>query len=139
MLVNYLLTAWRNLAKNKLNAFINILGLAVAFSFCILLFLAVRFEFSFDRFHRDVSRLYSVYGLSHRADGDEMGPMQSFAVIPSMKSEVNGVQRASDLFYGGAGIRYKGKELDKNTWDRVGDLRLLAVGVVRDRRCHYLL
>jgi putative ABC transport system permease protein len=116
MLVNYLLTAWRNLAKNKLNAAINILGLAVAFTCSILLFLSIRFEFSFDRFHRDVSRLFTVYGLSHAADGDQLGSAQSFAVIPSMKSEVGGVQRATDLFYGGTGIRYKDKELDKNTW-----------------------
>src|SRR5580704_6903373 len=111
MLLNYFLTAWRNLAKNKLNAAINILGLAVAFTCSILLFLSIRFEFSFDRFHRDVSRLFTVYGLSHAADGDQLGSAQSFAVIPSMKSEVGGVQRATDLFYGGTGIRYKEKEL----------------------------
>ena len=67
MLVNYLLTAWRNLARNKLNAIINVSGLAVAFTCCILLFLAIRFEFSFDRFHRDVSRLFMVYGLDRKS------------------------------------------------------------------------
>jgi putative ABC transport system permease protein len=114
MLFNYLLTAWRNLTKNKLNAFINILGLAVAFTCCILLFLAIRFEFSFDRFHKDLPRLYEVYGLSHTADRDDKGAMLSFAVIPSMKTDVTGFQRGTDLFYGGHALRYKDKEISKS-------------------------
>ena len=60
MIRNYLLTAWRNLQKNKFNAAINIIGLSVAFSCCILLFLMVRHEFSYDSFHRNASRLYQV-------------------------------------------------------------------------------
>jgi len=115
MLVYYLLTAWRNLARNKPNAFINILGLAVAFACSILLFLAVRFEFSYDDFHQDRSRLFLVYGLSHAADGDQLGPMLSFAVVPSMKADVSGVEGATDLFWAGNGIRYNNKEVGKST------------------------
>jgi putative ABC transport system permease protein len=115
MLVNYLLTAWRNLARNKLNAFINIVGLAVAFTCSILLFLAIRFEFSYDRFHQDRSRLFLVYGSSRTADGDQLGPMLSFAVAPSIKADVSGVEGATDLFWAGNGIRYNNKEVSKST------------------------
>ena len=51
MLTNYLLTACRNLHRNKSYAFINTIGLAVGIAACLLLFLVVRFETSFDNFH----------------------------------------------------------------------------------------
>jgi putative ABC transport system permease protein len=113
MLRNYFITAWRNLAKNRLNTFINILGLAVAFTCSILLFLAVHYEFSYDGFHKGQNRLFEVYGLSHKADGDDKGSSMGFPVAPSMKSDVAGVVRATDMMFGGAGIRYKDKEIDK--------------------------
>ncbi len=115
MLLNYLLTSWRNLVRNKVNGFINILGLAVAFTCCILLFLAVRFEFSFDDFHHDRSRLFLVYGQSQTADGDQLGAMLSFAVAPSIKADVSGVADATDLFWVSNSIRYKNKEINKST------------------------
>ncbi|HLX67686.1 MAG TPA: ABC transporter permease, partial [Puia sp.] len=114
MLVNYLLTAWRNLVRNKLNAFINILGVAVASACSILLFLAIRFEFSYDSFHKDLSRLFMVYGSSRTADGDQLGPMLSFAVVPSMKADVSGVEGATDLFWVGSGIRHNNREVSKS-------------------------
>jgi putative ABC transport system permease protein len=66
MLRNYFLTAWRNLLKNKVNALINVIGLAVAFTCCILLFLTVQFEFSYDRWHTAIGRLYQAYDLAHK-------------------------------------------------------------------------
>jgi len=73
MIRNYFLTAWRNLKSNRLNAFINVLGLAVAFTVCILLFLMVSFEFSYDKFQKNAGVLYQAYNLSHAPDGDEKG------------------------------------------------------------------
>ncbi|HTI94168.1 MAG TPA: hypothetical protein VL727_26420, partial [Puia sp.] len=63
MIRNYFLTAWRNLKKNKLNATVNILGLTVAFACCILLFLTVYLEFSYDDFQQNKDHLYKVYGI----------------------------------------------------------------------------
>ena len=39
----------------------------------------------------------------------------SFAVAPSMKTDVSGVEAATDLFWGGNGIRYKDREMGKST------------------------
>jgi putative ABC transport system permease protein len=114
MIRNYFITAWRNLAKNKLNAFINILGLAVAFTCSILLFLAVRFEFSYDGFHTGKGQLFEVYNLSYAADGDEKSSSLSFPIVPSMKAEIPGVTHATAFMWGGSGIRYNDKEVNKN-------------------------
>jgi len=52
--------AFRNIFRNKLYTAINIIGLSVASAFCILVFLYVKSEQSFDRFHGDQSQLFRV-------------------------------------------------------------------------------
>jgi putative ABC transport system permease protein len=50
MLSNYLAAALRNLARNRLFASINVLGLAVGFAAAMLIALFIRYELSYDRF-----------------------------------------------------------------------------------------
>ncbi len=52
--------ALRNILKNKLYAAINIIGLGVASAFCILVYLYVKNEQSFDNFHHDQGQLFRV-------------------------------------------------------------------------------
>jgi len=111
MIRNYLLTAWRNLQKNKLNATINVIGLSVAFTCCILLFLMVRYEFSYDDFQRNGDKLFIAYNLSHEAQGDTRGTSMSFPAAPAMKKEIPAVVRSTNIMSAGGGIRYKGKEV----------------------------
>lgn len=61
MYKNYLFVAWRNLIKNKSFSFINISGLAIGLSVCLLLMLFVRSEFSYDRFHEKADRIYRAW------------------------------------------------------------------------------
>lgn len=60
MLKNYLKTALRNIKKYKLYSFINIAGLAVGMACCILIFLWIQNEISYDRFHDHSDRLFKV-------------------------------------------------------------------------------
>ncbi|MBD0368781.1 MAG: ABC transporter permease, partial [Flavisolibacter sp.] len=60
MFRNYLKTAFRNLQRNKSYAVINVLGLAVGIAVCLIIFLIVQFELSFDQFHTKKERIYRV-------------------------------------------------------------------------------
>jgi putative ABC transport system permease protein len=60
MISNYLKIAFRNIRKHKIYSIINILGLAIGIAFCILTYLFIKFEWSFDRFHDKVDRIYLV-------------------------------------------------------------------------------
>ncbi len=60
MFRNYLLIAWRNLKKNKVFSFVNILGLSIGMAACLLILQYVSFQLSFDRFHANASHLYRV-------------------------------------------------------------------------------
>lgn len=60
MLKNYFKIAWRNLVKNKTFSIINILGLTIGIAVCMMIFLFIMHEMSFDRFHARSARIYRV-------------------------------------------------------------------------------
>jgi putative ABC transport system permease protein len=60
MLKSYLTIAWRNLMKNKIFSFINITGLTIGITVCMMIFLFIMNEFSVDRFHQNGDRIYRV-------------------------------------------------------------------------------
>jgi putative ABC transport system permease protein len=60
MLKNYIKIAWRNLLKNKMFSFINILGLTIGITVCMMIFLFIMNEFSVDNFHVKGKNIYQV-------------------------------------------------------------------------------
>jgi putative ABC transport system permease protein len=60
MFKNYLITTFRNLKKTKLFSLINILGLAIGMTSCLLILHYVNYEKSYDRFHENSNRIYRL-------------------------------------------------------------------------------
>ena len=81
MFKSYLITAWRNIARHKLYAVINIGGLAVGLAACILIFMFVRDEFSFDAFFADSDRLYKIETTIHLSGRDPFTTANTQAVF----------------------------------------------------------
>ena len=70
MLRNYIKVAWRNLMKNKTFSFINVFGLAIGLTSCMLITLYLYHELSYDSYHRNVNRIYQV-GTTFVKEGKE--------------------------------------------------------------------
>lgn len=60
MIKNYFKIAWRNLNKSRIFSLINISGLTIGITVCLMIFLFIMNEFSFDRFHSNEGRIYRV-------------------------------------------------------------------------------
>ncbi len=60
MLKNYVQIALKHLRKQKLFSLLNILGLTVGITCCLLIFLFVQNEFSYDNFHKHGKNIYRV-------------------------------------------------------------------------------
>jgi putative ABC transport system permease protein len=60
MFKNYFKIAWRNLWKNKIFSFINIIGLAIGMASAMIIMLWIQNELSYDRFHKNVDRIYTL-------------------------------------------------------------------------------
>ena len=60
MFKNYLVTAFRNLLRFKLDSFLNISGLVIGLSAALLIVLFIQHETSYDQFWEDPDRLFRI-------------------------------------------------------------------------------
>jgi len=70
MLKNYLKIAYRNIKKHKGYTIINFVGLLIGLISCLLIFLYIRYEISYDRYHEfadDIYRINSEVPIQRRA------------------------------------------------------------------------
>src|ERR1700749_2014689 len=114
MLRSYFLTAFRNLLRNKLNALVNIIGLAVAFTCSILLFLMVHYEFSFDTFQKNGDRIFQLYHLAHEEKGDTRASPFAYPAAGSYKAEVAGIVKTTAIMSAGREVSYNDREIQQN-------------------------
>lgn len=69
MFRTYFKTAWRTLIRNKGYTVINISGLAIGIAACLLIFVVVQFELSYDTFQNNYDRIYRIVTAEHHKDG----------------------------------------------------------------------
>lgn len=60
MLQTYIKIAWRNLMKNKVFSFINVLGLSIGLTCCMLITLYIVHETSYDTYHKNANSIYQL-------------------------------------------------------------------------------
>jgi putative ABC transport system permease protein len=69
MIKNYLKVAFRSIFRNKLTAFINIAGLALAMACALLIYLFISDEISYEKYHAKADRIYRVTRSFHSPEG----------------------------------------------------------------------
>ncbi|MGD1889196.1 MAG: ABC transporter permease, partial [Cyclobacteriaceae bacterium] len=101
MLKNYVLIAIRNLFKNKIYSFINILGLSIGLTCSILILLWVQDEMSFDSFHPKKDKLYQVW-LQAKWE-EEIGSQQALPLptYEALKTADSHIERVAVSDWGG--------------------------------------
>src|SRR6266542_1973915 len=70
MIRNYFKIALRHLGKNKLYAFVNIFGLAIGITSCLLIGIYIWHELSYDKFHKNADRIARVTWEYNFGDAD---------------------------------------------------------------------
>ncbi|MEM6844502.1 MAG: ABC transporter permease [Bacteroidota bacterium] len=93
MLKNYFTIALRSLTKHKGYSAINLLGLTVGITTCILIYLYIQHELSYDRFHEHADKIYRVDN-TYLADGVDSYPTVSSALAVGTKETVPEVEAA---------------------------------------------
>ncbi len=95
MFKNFIISALRSIKRQKAFSTINILGLAIGISISLMLFLFIRHELSYDKFHENKDRLFKV--ISHYTTNDGRSGRTGIAfgsVAPEIKSNIPGVENA---------------------------------------------
>lgn len=70
MLKSILVTALRNIYRNRFFSIVNMLGLAFSMSLGLLIILIVKEQYTYDNFHQDTDRIYRVNTAALRVNGD---------------------------------------------------------------------
>jgi len=109
MFKNYLKIAWRNILTNKLFSFINIIGLAVGITCCILIFLYVQNELSYDNYNEKAERICRVTSIVHQEKKVEHFAPTSPITIQKIQDGFPEVEKIVRLTFSGRLITYKDK------------------------------
>ncbi len=113
MVKNYFKVALRYLLRNKGYAFINILGLAIGITCCLLIMLFVRSEWSYDQFHSKSNRIYRAW-LQEKYEGQTFtNTVTPIPLGPTLAANISEVESACRVFASNTLVQYDGKRFNE--------------------------
>lgn len=103
MFQNYFKIALRNITKRRVYSLLNIIGLAIGMTCCLLLLQYVDYEFSYDKFHPKADNIYRLELDSYQNGQLAWKSATSYpAIVPSMKKDFPEVVNGCRLIDAGA-------------------------------------
>ncbi|HYJ63049.1 MAG TPA: ABC transporter permease, partial [Parafilimonas sp.] len=79
MLKNYFKLAWRNLMKYKFISFINLFGLTIGLTCCLLILTYILNELSYDKYNKNADRIYRITRTFYDGNGKKMLDLSTIA------------------------------------------------------------
>jgi putative ABC transport system permease protein len=134
VLKNYLKTAWRNIIRHRGYSFINIFGLAVGMACCLLIYLFVRQETSFDRFHDRSDRIFRVAMEVTTPENTSRQAATQFPLVHALRKDYPEIERTTRIFFPGSDlIEANGKSFTKENavFSDVDFFRIFTFPVLR--------
>lgn len=129
MLKNYLVIACRNIWRNLGYVSLNVMGLTLSITSCLVIFLITKNELSYDNYHRKADRTYRV-----TMNALDFNPSVSMAIAPALRTDFPELEEVSQVWHQREGIvkvneeRYveKGYAYADASFTRTFDLQWLA-------------
>jgi putative ABC transport system permease protein len=107
--------ALRNLWKNKGNTFINITGLSIGMASCILIFIFISYQLSYDQHFKNKDRIYRVNSYWKYTEGEEFSKGVPQPLVPAMRMDFAMLEQVAAIQSTGGVIKIK---------DTAGKIRL---------------
>jgi putative ABC transport system permease protein len=99
MIKNFIIITFRNFVRNSNYTLINIFGLSVGITSCILVFLLIKNELSFDRFNTQYSSIYRIVGSSTSASGENFSSATPYPLMNAFRNDFPEVPLTTQLHY----------------------------------------
>jgi putative ABC transport system permease protein len=117
MIRNYFIIAFRNLKKNKLFSFINIVGLGLAIPFSLMSLIQVQNAYEFDNFHKDADRIFRITTIEKPVNESiNKYATSPFLLADNLKSDYPFVEKTTKVIRDfGWELNNRLKTLDVNT------------------------
>jgi putative ABC transport system permease protein len=99
MVKNYFKTAFRSLMRKRNYTIINISGLAVGIAVCMVIFIIIQFQTSFDEFHAKKDRIYRVL-TEYQADAGNIsyGKSVPFPMPAGLKTAFPQLEQVAPVY-----------------------------------------
>ncbi|MEJ7829501.1 MAG: ABC transporter permease [Segetibacter sp.] len=98
MFTNFFKTAFRNLVRNKTYTLINVLGLGAGIAVCIILFLVIQFDTSFDTFHKKKDRIYRVLTEFKDPSGNNFSSGVPFPLPAALRNDFPQLEKVTAIY-----------------------------------------
>jgi putative ABC transport system permease protein len=109
MFRSYLKTALRHFSRQKGYTFINMFGMTVGLTCCIVIFLYVSDELSYDKYHADLDRIYRVASRVESPNYNASSAQTSGPVAQVLRDNFLQVEKVAQVFRVNAGLMEKGE------------------------------
>ncbi len=106
----YFKIALRNLLRNRKHALLNVLGLAVALAACIIIFLVLQFELSFDKHLKGYNSIYQVITKDTDANGENWSSGVPFPAAKFLRKDFPQYQFGQLMANFGSQVTAKNKD-----------------------------
>lgn len=103
MLQNYIKIAWRTMSRQKMYTGITIGGFALGLATCLVIFLFIRHELSYDQHYRDGDRIFKFYSDYNDGSNTNRWTNTPPAVAGILRAEYPEVEKAGRLMHGKMG------------------------------------
>ena len=107
MIRNYFIIAFRNIRKNLSFSLLNLFGLTLGIISCLIIFLIVKNELTYDNFHKKADRIYRVTlrGVS------DYNSRTSVAVVPALRNDFPELEEVCQVWQQESGLVKIGQKL----------------------------
>jgi putative ABC transport system permease protein len=104
MLKSYFTTALRTLRRNWNYTVINVVGLTFGLACCLLLFLAIRYELSYDRHNTQADRIYRLVTAYKNAESDGRNVGIPLPALAALRTDFPAIKRQVTLVHEAEGV-----------------------------------
>lgn len=112
MIRNFFFITFRNILRNKIFSLINVFGLAIGFAACIIIYLYVDQETSYDQYHEKGGRIYRLLGYSPRTGGYDA--IKPGVLWDHIYGKLPGIEQMTRIFRRTGTMEAEGKKFNED-------------------------
>ena len=105
MISNFFLTAIRNIRRNLSYTLLNVSGLTLGIAACIIIFLVVRNELSYDQYNSKANRTYRV-----TLNAIDFNPSVSMVITPNLRNDFPELEAVTQVWFQQEGVVKVGEQ-----------------------------
>lgn len=117
MIKNFIISTWRNLARNKVFSFINVFGLSIGLACCMLISAYLYSELTYDSYAANAQQIYRVALHSNGNNTSADFPNVDIAVGPGIKNafpevlDFTRIENRGPVFVKYNGVQFKEEKI----------------------------